>query len=198
MQRIKRVDTRKIVLLAILTAIVIILQLLGAFIKFGPFSVTLVLMPIVIGAALMGELAGVWLGIVFGFVVLVSGDAAPFFAITPIGTILTVMIKGAVAGLVAGFTYRVISSINKTVGAVAAAIVCPIINTGTFIIGSYIFFLETLQGWGWDAGYINVTTYIFAGMIGVNFFFELGLNVILCPVIIRLIQYGQKTAIKAE
>ena len=74
----KTIDTRKLVLLAILTAIVIILQILGAFIRFGPFSISLVLMPIAVGAALLGAYAGVWLGLVFGFVVLASGDANAF------------------------------------------------------------------------------------------------------------------------
>ena len=49
------------VLAAILTAIVIVLQFLGAFIKLGPFSVSAVLVPIVIGAATCGVGIGAWL-----------------------------------------------------------------------------------------------------------------------------------------
>lgn len=42
---------KKMVGLAIFTAIVVVLQLLGSFIKVGSFSISLVLIPIVVGAA---------------------------------------------------------------------------------------------------------------------------------------------------
>jgi len=193
----KSFDTRKLVLLSLLTAIVIVLQIVGAFIKFGPFSISLVLLPIAVGAALVSPMAGGWLGLVFGFVVLVSGDANPFLAVNPAGTIIVVMLKGALAGLAAGAVYRLISNIiksgtGKTFAAIAAAAVCPIVNTGIFILGSYVFFLPTLREWSAAAGdYSSVTAFIFIGMIGVNFLVELGLNLALSPTIVRLIQYGQ-------
>ena len=43
--------TRRLAGLALFTAIVVVLQLLGSFIKVGPFAVSLVLIPIVVGAA---------------------------------------------------------------------------------------------------------------------------------------------------
>ena len=94
--------------LAILTAIVVVLQLLGSFIRFGPFSVSLVLVPIVIGAALFGMGGGAWLGFVFGVVVLLSGDAAAFLPIHVFGTVLTVLLKGTLAGLAAGFIHTLL------------------------------------------------------------------------------------------
>jgi len=184
-------STQKLTLLAILTAIVVVLQFLGAFVRFGPFSVSLVLMPIVIGAALIGRLAGGWLGLLFGVVVLASGDANAFLMINPVGTVVVVMLKGILAGLAAGCVYKLLSGISKTVGAVAAAVVCPIVNTGVFIIGSYVFFLPTLTEWGMAAGFTSVAAFIFIGLISANFLFELGLNVLLSPAIVRLIQYGQ-------
>jgi len=184
-------STQKLTLLAILTAIVVVLQFFGAFIRFGPFSVSLVLMPIVIGAALVGRLAGGWFGLLFGVVVLASGDANPFLMINPAGTVIVVMLKGILAGLAAGSVYKLLSKMSKTIGAVAAAVVCPIVNTGIFIIGSYVFFLPTLTEWGMAAGFTSVTAFIFIGLISANFLFELGLNVLLSPAIVRLIQFGQ-------
>ncbi len=58
--------TKKIVGIGIFTAIVVVLQLLGSFIRFGTFSISLVLIPIVVGAALYGIGAGAWLGLAFG------------------------------------------------------------------------------------------------------------------------------------
>ena len=94
----KTTSTKKMVLAAILTAIVIVLQFLGAFIKLGPFSVSAVLVPIVIGAATCGVGIGAWLGFVFGVVVLLSGDAALFLAVDVLGTILTVLAKEGLDG----------------------------------------------------------------------------------------------------
>ena len=96
---------QRLTLLGLMTALVVVLQLLGSFIRFGPFAVSLVLIPIVVGAALDGPLAGGWLGFVFGVVVLFT-DAAGFLAISIPGTVLTVLVKGIAAGLVAGLVYR--------------------------------------------------------------------------------------------
>ena len=101
--------TSKVVGLGLFTAIVVVLQFLGSFIKFGPFSITLVLAPIVIGAALYGIGAGAYLGLVFGATVLISGDAAAFLTINPIGTVIIVLLKGMLAGLAAGLVYSLIS-----------------------------------------------------------------------------------------
>ena len=192
MTTIKSFDTRKLVLLALLTAIVIILQILGAFIRFGPFSISLVLMPIAVGAALLGVYAGAWLGFVFGFVVLLSGDAGAFLAVNPAATIFVVLLKGTLAGFVAGEMYKLFAKRNKTVAAVAAAIACPVINTAVFIIGCYVFFLPTLTEWGVAAGAVSVTAFIFLTMISINFLLELGINIVLSPSIVRLIQIRQE------
>ena len=90
----RKLTTQELVLGAILTAIVVVLQLMGSFIKFGPFSISLVLIPIVIGAATCGTAIGAWLGLMFGFVVLISGDAAAFLSVNSFGTIVTVLLKG--------------------------------------------------------------------------------------------------------
>jgi len=191
-------NTRKLVLLALLTAIVIVLQLLGAFIKFGIFSISLVLLPIAVGAALIGVTAGFWLGFIFGLTVLISGDANIFMAINPAGTFITVILKGILAGLAAAIAYKLASKINKTVGAVAAAVICPIVNTGIFIIGAYVFFWDTIVMWSAESDFLSATAFLFLGMISGNFLFELGLNVVLCPVIVRLIQYGEATIGKTK
>ena len=198
MNSIKRINTRRLVLLALLTGFVIILQFLGAFIRFGTFSISAVLVPIVIGSALIGMFAGLWLGLVFGVVVLATGDATPFLAINPAAAILVVLGKGALAGLSAGAVYKLLESKNSTAAAAAAGVVCPVVNTGIFVIGCYVFFLPTLTEWGMAAGFVNTTAFIFMGMIGLNFLFELGLNIVLSPAIVRLIQLGQDKRVSRE
>lgn len=185
--------TRTIAGAAILTAIVIVLQLIGGAIHFGVFSISLVLVPIVIGAALYGAWIGAWLGLVFGAMVLLTGDAAPFLAINPLGTVLTVLIKGTCAGLCAGLVYRALEKKNQFAAVVCAAITAPVVNTGLFLVGCVLFFLDAVTEWGKAAGFENVGTYMITGFVGLNFLFELLVNVILAPVIVRLVNLGRKT-----
>lgn len=101
MAKTRKISTQTLALGAMLTALVIVLQLLGSFIRFGMFSISLVLIPIVVGAAMCGPAISAWLGLVFGIAVLLSGDAAAFLAVSVPGTILTVLAKGVLCGLAA-------------------------------------------------------------------------------------------------
>ena len=182
-------QTQKLVLGAIMTALVIVLQLLGQFIKLGPFSVSLVLVPIVVGAAVCDFKIGAWLGFVFGAVVLISGDAAAFYAINVPGTIITVLLKGAMCGLCAGLVYKVLANKNKYLAVMASAIVCPVVNTGIFLLGCKVFFMSTITNWGVANGFASAAEYMFIGLAGGNFIFELVVNIVLAPVILRVINF---------
>jgi len=184
----KRASTEIMVLGAILTALVVVLQLMGSFIRFGPFSITLVLIPIVLGAALCGTVVSTWLGFVFGVVVLIT-DSAAFMAVSAVGTILTVLLKGMACGFAAGVVYSLLANINRYVAVAAAAIVCPIANTGVFVLGSFAFFMDTIAAWGKDAGENNAIEFLFFGMIGINFIAELVSNIVLSPVVVRLLDF---------
>lgn len=184
----KNTKTQKIVGIGLFTAIIVALQLLAASIKFGPFSITLVLAPIVIGSALYGIGAGAWLGAAFGVSVLISGDATAFMTINPAGTVVTVLLKGMLAGLVAGLIYKALEKKNKTVAVVLAGIACPIVNTGIFLAGCYLFFQEWLISVFGTTGFATVVT----GLVSVNFAVELGINMVLASVIVRVIDIGKK------
>ncbi len=186
-------STKRLVGVSLFTALVVILQLLGSFIRFGPFSISLVAMPIVVGSAVYGVSAGTWLGLVFGAAVILSGDAASFMVVNVAGTFITVLAKGILCGRAAGLTYKLLEEKNSTAAAIAASIICPVINTGIFLIGCYLFFLPTVTEWGTAMGFENVGRYMIFGLVGGNFLVELGINVLLCPDIIRLIKYGKST-----
>ena len=65
--------TRQMAMLAMLSAVIIVLQALSSIIRFGPFAITLALTPIIIGAAIYGWKAGAILGFVFSAYVFCSG-----------------------------------------------------------------------------------------------------------------------------
>ena len=186
----KRFNTRKLTGLAILTALVVILQFLP--IKGPFFLITLTLVPIVIGSALYGALAGAWLGFIFGVTVLLSGDAAAFLTINIPGTIATVLVKGTLAGLAAGLVYKLASKVNRYFGVICSALVAPVVNTGIFLLGCRLFFMDTVNGWAAASGYENVGAYMILSLVGINFLIELGVDLVCSPVILRLINIRKK------
>ena len=194
----KKIDRNKTVRLAtagILTAIVIVFQFIGASIKFGTFSVSLVLIPIVIGAALGGKWVSAWLGLAFSVVVLLSGDASAFIAIDPIGTVITVILKGTLAGFVGGIIFEALKKINTYFAVVASAILVPVTNTGIFLLGCRLFFFETIREWGIGLGFENTATYMLVGLVGVNFIFELVINIVLSPTVVGVVKTLSKKKI---
>lgn len=185
--------TQKLTGISLFTALVVVLQLLGSFIRFGQFSISLVLIPIVVGAALYGAVAGAWLGFSFGLTVLLSGDASVFLAVNPLGTVAVVLAKGILAGLAAGLIYKLLEKFNMYAAVMAAAILCPAVNSGVFLLGCKLFFMETISGWAKAANFTgSPELFIILVLIGLNFVFELALNVVLSPVILRLIKIGRK------
>ena len=182
--------------LAILSAIIIVLQVFTTFVRFGPFSITLALIPIVVGAAMYGVGAGAYLGAVFSAVVIImcitGGDVGGFmvWSANPFMCVVMCMLKGTMAGLCAGAVYKALKEKNKLLAVIMAALVSPIVNTGIFIIGMLLFFRETLAAW---AGGSDLLSYIILGLTGVNFLVELGVNMILSPVVVKIIDAVQKT-----
>ena len=189
-------DTRKMAGLAIFTAIIVVLQVLCTFIRFGPFSITLALAPIIIGTAMYGKGAGAYLGGVFGAVVLITGllgwdggTVMLLMGINPVGCILICLLKGIAAGFFAGLCYELIAKKNDKVGVLVSGIVCPVVNTGLFIVGMLVFFFDTLNSW---AGGQDLLFFIIVGLTGVNFLVELAVNIVLSSGITQIIRAGKK------
>ena len=143
---------------------------------------------------------GIRLPKVGGTIAEYGGQPVVFLAIfligaagTVVGAVLaTLLLKGALAGLCAGAVYRALSKVNEPVAGIVAAIVAPVVNTGIFLLGCLVFFLPTVTEWGQAMGFESVGKYMILGLVGGNFLFELLFNVILSPVIVRLIRLGRK------
>ncbi len=203
-----RKDTHKkildMVILAMLLALVIVLQIFGGFIKVGMFSPSLVLIPIVVAAILVGPLGGAIIGGAFGVVVVVQCamgiDAGGFILwnINPLLTALLCLLKGACAGLVPGLIYKAIAGKEPSderilVSSIIAALSAPIINTGIFVAGLALFFTDTLYAW---SGGTNVMLYIITGLIGINFLLEFAINLIVSPAISTVVKVATKKILK--
>lgn len=182
---------------ALLIAVMIVLQFIGTIlpIKIGPVSISLVLIPIVIGAAVYGPGAGAVLGTAFGIIANIfcingmDGGGQMVFQASPALCILVVMTKGILCGFAAGWMYRLISKKNGFLAMLCAAIVCPVVNTGVFLLGMRLFFMDVLRVW---ANGNDVAGYVLTGLILVNFLPELVLNVLVSPASQRIIQIVKK------
>ena len=182
----------KLALMALLTALVAILAYLGGFIKIGGLaSISLTLIPVVIGAALCGPMAGAWLGGVSGAVFFLTADSAFWLGLSIPGTVITVMVKGIMAGLCAGLVYKLLESKNRYLAVLVSAIVAPVVNTGIFLLGCLTFFIEAVQGMSAAEG-MSIGAYLIIFFVGLNFVFELIANIILSPSIMRIINIRKK------
>lgn len=183
----------RMVQLAVLLAIVIVLQCFLGSIVIGATSFSVVLVPIVIGAILLGPGAGAFLGFAFGLVVLIRGITGQdgftnmLFVAQPLFTAVICLGKGAAAGWVAGIVYKLIAKGSSFVAAVAAAAAAPVVNTGLFILGGLTLVCGTLEANLSAFGADSVLIFLVIGCAGVNFLVEFGVNMVLSPAVYRII-----------
>ena len=171
--------------LGLLMALIVVLQSVGGMIPpIGGFSISLVLIPIVLGSALYGPGGGALLGAAFGVIVIINcitgadvGGQMVFQA-NPILCIAVVMGKGILAGLASGFVYSLLKEKNSYIAMLLAAAACPVVNTGTFVICMMTFFREVLSAW---AGGGDIMAYVLSGLMLCNFLPELIINVVFSP-----------------
>ena len=190
----RKAQTKRLVLGAVMTALVIILQALASFTTiFGPVSSAVGLIPIVIGAAMCGPYIGAWLGFIFGIMVLVDPSTnALFLAFDIPGTIVTVLVKGTACGFMAGLVYKWLGKYNSYLGAVAAAIIGPLTNTALFLLGSYIFFMDDAAKIAGLVGLESNGMALFWALAMANFVIEIVSNIILSSVCVRILNFEKK------
>lgn len=195
--------TLELVQLSMLAALVVVLQLLSALIPpiAGMVSITLTLIPVVIGAILFGKKGGAILGFVFGLIVLINCIAGLdpggniLWTVNPILTALLCIIKGVAAGFVPAAVYSAVMKDEK-IGdkaksplTLVAAVLAPVVNTSIFVVGMLLFFKDTLTVW---ANGEPILSYILVGLAGINFTIEFLINILLTPAIIRIVDVVKK------
>lgn len=171
--------------IAFMMALVVVMQSISGMIPpIGGFSISLVLIPIVLGAAVFAPGAGALLGATFGAIVYINcvtgadPGGAMVFQASPVLCFLVVMGKGTLAGLAAGAVYKMLKGKNSYLAMLLAAIVCPVVNTGVFVASMFLFFIDVLAAW---AGGSNIVGYVLTGLILANFVPELVINIVFSP-----------------
>ena len=183
MKRSNHASVVRLTSLALLAALVVVLQTVASGIRIGPVPISLTLVPIVVGAILFGPGAGAGLGAVFGIVCLIAGitGADQFTNVLWVG-------KAVLCGLCAGLVAKALRQ-RQTLSCILAALTAPFVNTGVFAIGMLTVFKPVLQDY---AGGTNIVYFLFVAFIGVNLLIEFAVNAALSAAIARIVQVVQK------
>ena len=186
MEKKKFFTTKMIATTGILLGVEIVLQLIGNYVVIpgGFANLNFSLIIITLGAILYGPIVGGFLGLVSGALTLISPSTMSyFFVVSPVGTILACLLKTTIAGVAAGFIFKALKNKNDLLGSILSSIAVPVINTGIFAIFCVIFFRQRLLEINPD----SVSAALFLGLIGVNFIFEIIINVIVVPSLYKIV-----------
>lgn len=194
----KNAKVGKMVGVALLMAMVVVLQFVSSMIPpIGFVSISLVLIPIVLGAATYGVGAGALLGATFAVVTIINCitgadvGGAMIFQANPILCIVVVLAKSVLAGVASGLVYRLLAKCNGYVAMLAAAVVCPVVNTGIFLTCVLVFFQDVIAVWATGAG-ADVVTYVLSIFLLCNFLPELLINVVFSPAGHNIMRFVKK------
>ena len=166
-------SARNIVYLAVLLALVVVLQAVGGTIPIGVVSLNFTLVPIALGAILFGAGGGAFLGFACGIVVLIQvilggGFYAVIWTGSPVLTTLTCIVKTTAAGAIAGLVYKLIAKKNKLAATFVSAGLVPVINTLIFVLGCLCMSDTLTAEYGISGG--NLLVFILVSLVTYNFF----------------------------
>ena len=189
MKSIKRNQqlTRRIALVGLLTAAVTVFSYIRIPLV-STATVTLVLPLVVIGAVLCGPIVGAWLTVIPA--IISFGEASLFMAYSLGGTVATLILKGILAGFASGMVYKILARKRQKMAVALAAAVAPIVNSGVFLLGCYIFLWPELVELAAENS-VGIGMLLF-GLVGMNFIVELILNLALTPAVFRIVKLGEK------
>lgn len=181
--------------LALLLASVVVLQYIGNFIPVVA-GINLTLIPIVVGAALLGPMGGMILGLACGVMTLMTPMAQGIMGTSPVMALLICLGKTGAAGFAAGWLYRLIAKKNKHLAIITASVAAPIINTGLFV-GGCCLLLEYFRGsqdfgpipenMGMGGFFVMIST-----AIAINFIIEFLVNAIASTAMYQVINVVEK------
>ena len=195
--------TLRLVQLALLVALIFAMQYIGTVatsaLKGIGVELSFVLIPIVVGAFILGPVEGAFLGLIFGIMTVVLTVMAPgssmyiIFDASPVLFCVVAIAKAVLAGLGSGLIYK---GLNKAFGGkytylrtLIASASAPIINTGIYLLGMCCFFSDIISE-KFSSGQ-NVFIFLVL-LIWVNFLIEFAINVLLTPAIIRIVDVVKK------
>lgn len=152
---IKKTNVLFLTQMALLTAIVIIMAYtpLG-YLKVAIVDITFIVVPVAVGAVMLGVKAGAFLGLVFGL----TSFAQAFSGMSSLGTLMfntkplaaafCCIVPRIIVGIMPAIVYHGMSKLCKkrVINIAVSCLVAPLTNTLLFITCSVLLFHETLTG----------------------------------------------------
>lgn len=169
----KQIPLKSVIGLAVFALIIVVMAFTPAgFLKTGNLEASFLVVPVAIGAILLGPTYGAVLGLVMGVVSFAqcfgaSDMGSALFGVSAVNTFLLCVIPRVICAWMAGVFYDLLSKIDKTgfVPQIAAAVVCPLFNFILFMLGLSLLFGQTPY-------LLNMQTQMNAS--GIGFYFALG------------------------
>ena len=175
-----RVDTRRMVLLAMLSGILLVMSFtpLG-YLNIGPLAISLNMIPVAIGAVALGPGGGAFLGAVFGITsclqcVGIGGTSymgVILFEISPVLTIIQRLVPRVLAGCLTGVVYGSLHKLHQRYAAYVAGFCAALFNTVLFMAALVLLFGKTPYLQDLIAGR-NILVFIL-GFVGINALVEI-------------------------
>ena len=203
----KQIPLKSVIGLAVFALIIVVMAFTPVgFLKTGNLEASFLVVPVAIGAILLGPTYGAVLGLIMGVVSFAqcfgaSDMGSALFGVSAVNTFLLCVIPRVICAWMAGVFYDLLSKIDKTgfVPQIAAAVVCPIFNFILFMLGLSLLFGQTPY-------LLNMQTQMNASGIGhyfalggMNFHYELLASVVLTTGISTLIlKFKNRNKVKEE
>jgi len=201
MEKQKKLDVKYMAELAMMIAIILVMNFtpLG-YIKTPGLSITLMTVPVAIGAILLGPKGGFACGLAFGltsFYQALTGSpfGAMLLSINPFGCAVTCIVTRALEGWLCGLIFKALHDAGKTkkISYYVASLSCPLLNTVLFMSSLVIFFYNTdyIQGFVESLGVSNPLTFVlaFVGLQGL-------IEAVICFIIASIVSRSLAAALK--
>lgn len=191
----KKFDTRYMVELAMMIAIILLMSFtpLG-YIRTPGLSVTLLTIPVAVGAIILGPKGGAVCGLAFGatsFYMALTGSsafAAMLLSISPVGTFITCIVARVLEGWLTGLIFAALykKASTKKISYYIASLACPLLNTLFFMGFLCIFFYNTeyIQGIASGLGAGNPILFV-AAFVGIQGLIEAGICFVIGSIVSR-------------
>lgn len=205
MKTSKTFDTKqktvRLVMLALFSALIILLTCLP--LKTLGLEIIFTVIPIAVGAVLLGPSGGAILGTVYGIcsflqclgLLLPSAFGAALLGINPFLTAVVCIVPRFLCGFLSGLIFKALSKIDKTkfISHAVACLACPVLNTLFFMSSLMIFFggSELIQGFMQTLGVFNPFLFVIA-FVGINGAVEAGSCFVIATSISKILTVMQK------
>ena len=173
----KKFSTKQFVEMALLTAIIVLLAFTPiGYIRTLGLEITLIVVPVTVGAVTLGPAAGAVLGAVFGITSFIqcfgmSPFGAVLLGINPFSTFIVCVVSRVLMGWLTGLIYQGLQKVKpvRKISVVIANLCGPLLNT-FFFMGTLIglfYQTEYIQGLAESMGASNALAFVVA-FVGIN------------------------------